>query len=57
MTTTVAERTARIPFENRLVFIETIDTNRTVRIRTQNRIVFVETKPKSIDRVVYANED
>jgi len=57
MTTTAAERTARIPFQNRLVFAEAIDTNRTVRVRAQDRTVFVETKPKSIDRVVYANED
>ncbi len=57
MPTTAAERTARIPFENRLVFAEAIDTNRTVRVRSQDRTVSVETKPKSIDRVVYANED
>ena len=57
MTTTAAERTARIPFENRLVFAEAIDTNRTVRVRSQNRIVFVERKPTSADRIVYANED
>jgi len=56
MITTSSERTARIPFENRLVFAETIDTNRTVRIRAQDRTVFVKTKPKSIDRVVYAEE-
>ena len=57
MTTTAAERTARVPFENRLVFAESIDINRTVRIRAQNRTVSVERKPASIDRVVYANED
>lgn len=57
MTTTAAERTVRIPFDNRLVFVLPIDTNRTIRVRAQNRIVFVEKKPTSADRVVYANED
>jgi hypothetical protein len=57
MTTTAAERTVRIPFDNRLVFVLPIDTNRTIRVRAQNRIVFVEKKPTSADRIVYANED
>jgi hypothetical protein len=57
MSTTAAERTVRIPEENRLVFVETFDTNRFVHIPAENRIVFVERQDTSADRTVYATED
>lgn len=57
MSTTAAERTVRIPKENRLVFIEAFDTNRVVRIPAENRIVFIERQNTSADRTVYATED
>jgi len=57
MSTTAAERTVRIPEENRLVFVETFDINRVVHIPAENRIVFVERQDTSADRTVYATED
>ena len=54
---TAAERTVRVPQENRLVFVEAFDTNRVIRIPAENRIVFVERQDTSADRTVYATED
>ena len=35
----------------------TSPSERTVLVRPQNRFVFIKRKPRSADRVVYANED
>jgi hypothetical protein len=41
---TSAERTAKVPQENRLIYIErgTTTKDRTVRVPQQDRIVFIE---------------
>lgn len=57
MSTTIAERTVRIPQENRLVFVEAFDTNRVVRVPAESRIVFIERQDTSAERTVYATED
>lgn len=54
---TSASRTVRVPQENRIVFIETLNINRTVRVPAENRIVFVERQSTSAERTVYATED
>ena len=61
MPTSVAERTVLVRPQTRLVFVDaqttTSSKDRTVLIEKQNRFVFVKRKPRSADRVVYANED
>ena len=57
MSTTAAERTVRVPQENRLVFVEAFDTNRVVRVPAESRIVFIERQDTSAERTVYATED
>ena len=61
MPTSVAERTVLVRPQTRLVFVDaqttTSSKDRTVIIEKQNRFVFVKRKPRSADRVVYANED
>ena len=56
---TSAERTAKVPQENRLIFIErgTTTKYRTVRIPQQIRIVFIERQSTAAERTVFATED
>ena len=61
MPSTPAERTVLINQERRLVFVDIKNTtssrDRTVLVEAQDRLVSIERKPRSADRVVYANED
>lgn len=61
MPTTSLERTVLVRSQNRLVFVDaqtsTTSKDRTVNVEKQDRFVFIERKPRSADRVVYANED
>ena len=61
MPSTPAERTVLVKQEKRLVFVDIKNTNssrdRTVLVEAQDRHVSIERKPRSADRVVYANED
>ena len=57
---TSAERTARVPQENRTVYILTSSNyfDRVVRVEQQNRTVFVESRANTSEaRTVYATED
>ena len=61
MPTSPSERTVLVRSQNRLVFVDSQTTtsskDRTVTVEKQNRFVFIKRKPRSADRVVYANED
>lgn len=53
---TSAERTVRVPQENRIVFVEGLQGSRTVRIPQENRTVTI-VRPFPNNRTVYVTED
>lgn len=58
--TTPAERTARVPQENRVVRVHTPSTSsdRVARVAEQNRtVLLVERRPSQEERTVYVSED
>lgn len=53
---TSAERTIRVPQENRIVFVEGLQGSRTVQIPQENRTVTI-VGPIFTNRTVYVTED
>lgn len=62
MASTAAERTVRVPKENRVVYVafggNGTNSDRTVLIPEENRtVIIVERRTTSAERTVYATED
>jgi len=62
MASTAAERTVRVPRENRVVYVafggNGTSSDRTVLIPEENRtVIVVERRTTSAERTVYATED
>jgi hypothetical protein len=57
MPSTPEERKIIVPYESRMLYIDTYNDRRTVLVTQQDRMVHVKGKPTSADRVVYANEE